>query len=140
MAVLGLSCMHACAQGIVDQRLQESPENWRLVYKALLLLEYMVKHGPMVSFLGGKRQGRRTRGHAARQQAVKRLAQREAQRPGWRAAPDSRSNRQACCRFFTLVLACVPGVLSAIASHAVCVRGAAQLQPAVTAGEAAGPV
>jgi hypothetical protein len=36
-------------QGIVDQRLQESPENWRLVYKALLLLEFMVKHGPMVS-------------------------------------------------------------------------------------------
>ena len=44
-----LSC---CAQGIIDQRLQETPENWRLVYKALLLLEYMVKHGPMVSLLG----------------------------------------------------------------------------------------
>lgn len=45
--------MLACArtrvlQGITDQRLQETPENWRLVYKALLLLEYMVKHGPMV--------------------------------------------------------------------------------------------
>ena len=35
-------------QGILDQRLQESAENWRLVYKSLLLLEYMVKHGPMV--------------------------------------------------------------------------------------------
>jgi hypothetical protein len=41
-----------CAQGIVDQRMQETPENWRLVYKALLLLEYMVKHGPMVSLWG----------------------------------------------------------------------------------------
>jgi hypothetical protein len=41
-----------CLQGIVDQRLQETPENWRLVYKALLLLEYMVKHGPMVSLPG----------------------------------------------------------------------------------------
>ena len=34
--------------GVVDQRLSEGPENWRLVYKALLLLEYMCKHGPMV--------------------------------------------------------------------------------------------
>lgn len=36
-------------QGILDQRLQETAENWRLVYKSLLLLEYMVKHGPLVS-------------------------------------------------------------------------------------------
>jgi hypothetical protein len=34
---------------VIDQRLSESPESWRLVYKALLLLEYMLKHGPMVS-------------------------------------------------------------------------------------------
>lgn len=25
----------------------ESPENWRLVYKALLLLEYLCKQGPI---------------------------------------------------------------------------------------------
>jgi hypothetical protein len=52
-------CWHGCAcilQGIVDQRLQETPENWRLVYKALLLLEYMVKHGPMVRRLYCSRQ------------------------------------------------------------------------------------
>ncbi len=36
-------------QGIVDQRLSESPENWRLVYKTLLLLEFMCKRGPTVS-------------------------------------------------------------------------------------------
>lgn len=57
--------LHACAQGIVDQRLQESPENWRLVYKALLLLEYMVKHGPMVSFFGGGEECKGPLGSAA---------------------------------------------------------------------------
>lgn len=44
--------MCAClAQGVVDQRLSEGPDNWRLVYKTLLLLEYMLKHGPMVGAL-----------------------------------------------------------------------------------------
>ncbi|KAF6244132.1 hypothetical protein COO60DRAFT_1708114 [Scenedesmus sp. NREL 46B-D3] len=33
--------------GVVDQRLSEGPDNWRLVYKTLLLLEYMLKHGPL---------------------------------------------------------------------------------------------
>eukprot|EP00877_Chromochloris_zofingiensis_P013831 jgi/Chrzof1/8701/Cz03g21060.t1 len=32
---------------IVDQRLMETEDNWRLVYKALLLLEYLCKQGPM---------------------------------------------------------------------------------------------
>eukprot|EP00882_Tetradesmus_deserticola_P033875 GHRQ01038729.1.p1 GENE.GHRQ01038729.1~~GHRQ01038729.1.p1 ORF type:complete len:139 (+),score=47.02 GHRQ01038729.1:212-628(+) len=35
--------------GVADQRLSEGPDNWRLVYKTLLLLEYMLKHGPLVS-------------------------------------------------------------------------------------------
>ncbi|WIA20021.1 hypothetical protein OEZ85_005890 [Tetradesmus obliquus] len=33
--------------GVVDQRLAEGPDNWRLVYKTLLLMEYMLKHGPL---------------------------------------------------------------------------------------------
>lgn len=39
-------------QGVVDQRLTEPPENWRLIYKTLLLLEYMCKRGPLVGPLG----------------------------------------------------------------------------------------
>ncbi|EFJ39891.1 hypothetical protein VOLCADRAFT_100407 [Volvox carteri f. nagariensis] len=31
---------------VISERLQMRDENWRLCYKALLLLEYMVKHGP----------------------------------------------------------------------------------------------
>ncbi|GAB4817376.1 hypothetical protein N2152v2_004422 [Parachlorella kessleri] len=33
--------------GVIARRLQEKEENWRMCYKALLLLEYLVKHGPM---------------------------------------------------------------------------------------------
>lgn len=32
---------------VIEQRLLETPENWRLVYKTLLLLEFLVKQGPM---------------------------------------------------------------------------------------------
>lgn len=57
--VLSVSAAHAsysmllafvalCCQAIVDQRLMETEDNWRLVYKALLLLEYLCKQGPMV--------------------------------------------------------------------------------------------
>lgn len=40
-------------QGILDQRLNERDENWRLCYKALLLLEYLCKQGPYVSLING---------------------------------------------------------------------------------------
>lgn len=40
-------------QGVLDERMKETGENWRLVYKSLLLLEYMVKHGPLVSACAG---------------------------------------------------------------------------------------
>ena len=32
--------------GVIARRLQSEGENWRHVYKSLLLLEYMTKHGP----------------------------------------------------------------------------------------------
>ena len=32
--------------GVVARRLQDSGEDWRHVYKSLLLLEFMSKHGP----------------------------------------------------------------------------------------------
>jgi ENTH domain len=32
--------------GVVARRLQDTGELWRHVYKSLLLLEYMLKHGP----------------------------------------------------------------------------------------------
>ena len=32
--------------GVIARRLQEKDERWRMVYKALLLLEYLIKHGP----------------------------------------------------------------------------------------------
>ena len=32
--------------GVIARRLQSEGENWRHVYKSLLLLEYMSKHGP----------------------------------------------------------------------------------------------
>ena len=34
--------------GVIARRLQDKGENWRHVYKSLLLLEHMLKHGPMV--------------------------------------------------------------------------------------------
>lgn len=40
-------CPPSLPQQVIEQRLLESRENWRLVYKALLLLEYLCKHGPM---------------------------------------------------------------------------------------------
>lgn len=46
--VVHAASLRACAQGVVDQRLAEGPDNWRLVYKTLLLMEYMLKHGPLV--------------------------------------------------------------------------------------------
>ena len=33
---------------VISQRLQERDENWRLCYKALLLLEFLCKQGPLV--------------------------------------------------------------------------------------------
>jgi hypothetical protein len=43
------TCFRATiSQGVLDERLKETGENWRLVYKSLLLLEYMCKHGPLV--------------------------------------------------------------------------------------------
>eukprot|EP00191_Tetraselmis_sp_GSL018_P001583 CAMPEP_0177603096 /NCGR_PEP_ID=MMETSP0419_2-20121207/15301_1 /TAXON_ID=582737 /ORGANISM="Tetraselmis sp., Strain GSL018" /LENGTH=278 /DNA_ID=CAMNT_0019096787 /DNA_START=240 /DNA_END=1073 /DNA_ORIENTATION=- len=33
--------------GVLARRLQDKGENWRHVYKSLLLLEHMLKHGPM---------------------------------------------------------------------------------------------
>jgi hypothetical protein len=48
---MGFSCLATLSgwqQGVVDQRMSEGPDNWRLVYKTLLLLEYMLKHGPLV--------------------------------------------------------------------------------------------
>ena len=32
--------------GVVARRLQDTGEDWRHVYKSLLLLEFMCKHGP----------------------------------------------------------------------------------------------
>lgn len=32
--------------GVIARRLQEKEERWRMAYKALLLLEYLIKHGP----------------------------------------------------------------------------------------------
>mmetsp|Transcript_6694 Transcript_6694/g.13298 ORF Transcript_6694/g.13298 Transcript_6694/m.13298 type:complete len:445 (-) Transcript_6694:87-1421(-) len=32
--------------GVIARRLQEKEERWRMCYKALLLLEYLIKHGP----------------------------------------------------------------------------------------------
>ena len=32
--------------GVIARRLQDTGEAWRHVYKSLLLLEYMLKHGP----------------------------------------------------------------------------------------------
>lgn len=32
--------------GVIARRLQDTSELWRHVYKSLLLLEYMLKHGP----------------------------------------------------------------------------------------------
>ena len=32
--------------GVIARRLQDQGEEWRHVYKSLLLLEYMSKHGP----------------------------------------------------------------------------------------------
>jgi hypothetical protein len=32
--------------GVLARRLQDQGEDWRHVYKSLLLLEYMAKHGP----------------------------------------------------------------------------------------------
>ena len=32
--------------GVIARRLQDQGEDWRHVYKSLLLLEYMAKHGP----------------------------------------------------------------------------------------------
>ena len=32
--------------GVIARRLQEKDERWRMCYKALLLLEYLIKHGP----------------------------------------------------------------------------------------------
>lgn len=32
--------------GVIARRLQDTGELWRHVYKSLLLLEYMLKHGP----------------------------------------------------------------------------------------------
>jgi len=32
--------------GVIARRLQEKDERWRMAYKALLLLEYLIKHGP----------------------------------------------------------------------------------------------
>lgn len=33
--------------GVIFQRLQESQENWRMCYKALLLIEFLLKRGPV---------------------------------------------------------------------------------------------
>ena len=42
--------------GVIARRLQDTGELWRHVYKSLLLLEYMLKHGPQkVGNLGGRR-------------------------------------------------------------------------------------
>ncbi|RMZ57716.1 hypothetical protein APUTEX25_001916 [Auxenochlorella protothecoides] len=32
--------------GVIARRLKEEGENWRMCYKALLLLEFLIKHGP----------------------------------------------------------------------------------------------
>ena len=34
--------------GVLHGRLQERGENWRMCYKALLVLEYLCKQGPLV--------------------------------------------------------------------------------------------
>lgn len=41
----------------ISERLQMRDENWRLCYKALLLVEYMVKHGPWVRVFDREGQG-----------------------------------------------------------------------------------
>jgi hypothetical protein len=37
-----------CPQNVLSERLSMAGENWRLCYKALLLLEFLVKQGPLV--------------------------------------------------------------------------------------------
>ena len=39
--------------GVLHGRLQERGENWRMCYKALLVLEYLCKQGPLVRMSGG---------------------------------------------------------------------------------------
>ena len=36
--------------GVIARRLQDTEEDWRHVYKSLLLLEFMSKHGPQKVF------------------------------------------------------------------------------------------
>ena len=38
--------------GVIARRLQDVGEAWRHVYKSLLLLEYMLKHGPQKARIG----------------------------------------------------------------------------------------
>lgn len=40
--------------GILYQRLQERGDNWRLCYKALLVIEFLCKQGPLVSIWGAR--------------------------------------------------------------------------------------
>lgn len=37
--------------GVIARRLQDSGEDWRHVYKSLLLLEFLCKHGPQKVYL-----------------------------------------------------------------------------------------
>ena len=61
LAQQSLQCCACCAEiarasydidnykqimGVIARRLQDTEEDWRHVYKSLLLLEFMSKHGP----------------------------------------------------------------------------------------------
>ncbi len=40
--------------GVIGRRLQSTGDNWRHVYKSLILLDYLLKHGPTVcGWFGG---------------------------------------------------------------------------------------
>jgi hypothetical protein len=72
-------------QGVIDERMKETGENWRLVYKSLLLLEYMVKHGPLVR--GGLAGGQGGAMRWARRRGARQLLRARLPRPPPTTAP-----------------------------------------------------
>ena len=56
--------------GVIARRLQDTGEAWRHVYKSLLLLEYMLKHGPQKVRLGAFRADAANHAYSARALAL----------------------------------------------------------------------
>lgn len=47
--LLSCPCAVVACQGVIRARFDERYDNWRVCYKALLLAEYLIRRGPMVS-------------------------------------------------------------------------------------------